>query len=107
MDVLFYTSVHILRLVKLILGCCTVVNDLECEIIDRDDGGGIGFDAGERFRLGNGSEFPSKSIPPLLLLGRRFVVEVDCKVILPSELVNSVAVRFLFPRMDFRGTTND
>jgi hypothetical protein len=78
MDVLFYTSVHILRLVKLILGCCTVVNDLECEIIGRDGGGGI-----------------------------RFVVEVDCKVILPSELVNSVAVRFLFPRMDFRGTTND
>jgi hypothetical protein len=108
-DVLFYTSVHILWLVKLTLGCCIVVNDLECEIIDRDGGsGGVGSrtDADERFRLGNGSEFPSKSIwPPLILPGRRFVVEVDRNVRLPSDVFNSVAVRFLCPVMDFRGTT--
>jgi hypothetical protein len=113
MDVLFYTSVHILWLVKLIFGCCcTDVNDLECEIIGRRGGGvgsvddGIEFGIVERFRRGNGSEFPSKFIWAILwVLGWRLDADiVDGKVKFPSDFVTNIAFRRLRPVRDFRET---
>lgn len=112
----FYTSVQIWWLVKLIFGCCcTVVSDLECESIGRGVDGcagefddGINVDTDERFRLGNGSVFPSKSRWSLLRrLGRRLVIDDDGKVILPSGVVTNVTLRFLFPGIDFRGVRDD
>jgi hypothetical protein len=109
-NVLFYTSVHILWLVKLILGCCTIVNDLECEITGRGggSGGGSKVDEDECSRLGNESEFPSELWRlSLKLTGRIFVIDVDCNVELPSDVVNMVPVRFLRVVLDLRGTTGN
>jgi hypothetical protein len=67
---------------------------LECEIAGRGGGkgGGIGIDAGERFRRGKGSEFPFISISPAILYGRRFVIEVDFRGKVPVDAVNIVSV---------------
>ena len=98
---LFYTSVHILWLVK-----PTAVNDLECEIVGRGGGRGgvITNDAEDGFRRGKGSEFPIESISPGKLLGRRFVIEVECGARLIFDVDNIVPVRRFLPPVILRGT---
>jgi len=78
---------------------------LECDIVGRGGGkgGGIGNDAGERFRRGKGSEFPFISISPAIIFGRRFVIEVDFGGKLPVDAVNIVSILPCRLIVDFLG----
>jgi len=71
---------------------------LECGTVDRGGGkgGGIGNDADERFRRGNGSVFPFDSNSSIIAFFGRIVVidDDDGGARLPFDVVNIVSVRF-------------
>ena len=75
-----------------------MVNDLECSIVGRGggNGGGTGNVADERFRRGNGSEFPVKSNSPAILFGRRLVMDAVWTAKLFVDFVPSFRLRFDF-----------
>lgn len=64
---------------------------MECSIFGRGggNGGGTGNEADERFRRGNGSEFPVESHSPAILFGRRLVIDAVCAARLFVDFVPS------------------